>query len=106
MPANGQNRLWKRFSWWIEWDIFMMEKEREPVSLEEYVTWSQARQTEALWIVVKNLKGKFPRCGGVIFWMGHDCFPCTSNTSIIDFWGRPKPAALALKGVFRNSVKL
>ena len=106
MPANAHNRLWKRFSWWIEWDIFKTEKGREPESLDEYVAWSQARQSNALWIVAKILKGKFPRCGGVIFWMGHDCFPCTSNTSVIDFWGRPKPAALALKGIFRNQVKL
>jgi len=66
------------------------------------VTWSQARQAEALRIVASSLKEKFPRCGGLIFWMGHDCFPCTSNTSVIDFWGRPKPAALALTDIFRK----
>jgi len=102
MPANGHNLLWKRFSWWIEWDIFTQEKEREPETLDEYVAWSQARQAEALRIVASSLKEKFPRCGGVIFWMGHDCFPCTSNTSVIDFWGRPKPAALALTDVFHK----
>ncbi len=105
MPANGQNPLWKRFSWWIEWDIFIQEKGREPETLDEYVAWSQARQAEALRIVASSLKEKFPRCGGVLFWMGHDCFPTTSNTSVIDFWGRPKPAALALADVFCKESK-
>ena len=38
MPANGHNLLWKRFSWWIEWNIFTQEKGRDPETLEEYVT--------------------------------------------------------------------
>ena len=100
MPANEHNPLWNRFSWWIEWDTFVLENGHEPKTLDEYVGWSENRQAEALKIVANQLKQKFPRCGGVIFWMGHDCFPCTSNTSIIDFWGRSKPAALALKEVF------
>jgi len=33
--------------------------------------------------------------------MGHDCFPCPNNTAILDFDGRPKPAALALGEIFR-----
>ena len=64
--------------------------------------WSQERQAQALTIVASNLKNKFPRCGGVIFWMGHDCFPCTANTSVIDFEGRYKPAALALAKIFKG----
>jgi len=47
-------------------------------------------------------KQRFPRCGGVIIWMGHDAFPCMANTAIVDFWGRPKPAALAIGEVFRE----
>jgi beta-mannosidase len=100
MPADESNPLWKRFSWWIEWEVFIQENEREPKSLGEYVAWSQARQAEALQIVASHLKERFPRVGGVIFWMGHDCFPCTSNTSVIDFLGCPKPAALGLEEVF------
>jgi beta-mannosidase len=37
-------------------------------------------------------------------WMGHDCFPCPSNTSVIDFAGKPKPAWEALKEVFNSDV--
>ncbi|NQT18394.1 MAG: hypothetical protein HQ592_01725 [Planctomycetes bacterium] len=39
--------------------------------------------------------GRFPAIGGILLWMGHDCFPCASNTAIIDFEGNPKPAAIA-----------
>jgi beta-mannosidase len=100
MPATIDNPLWWRTSWWIEWPEFLGEMGREPADLEEFVAWSQARQTWALTTVAETLKSKFPRCGGVIFWMGHDSFPCTTNTSVIDFDGQPKPAALALQAIF------
>jgi hypothetical protein len=32
--------------------------------------------------------------------MGHDPFPCPSNTAVLDFYGRPKPAAEALRRIF------
>ena len=102
MPATADNPLWHRSLWWVEWPDFVRELGREPGSLEEFVAWSQARQAEALAFVVKTLRDKFPRCGGAILWMGHDSFPCTANTAIIDFDGRFKPAALALKKVFRG----
>lgn len=105
MPANHTNPLWRRpppSVWWIEWDRFFAEVGREPESLEEYVAWSQDRQTGALSIAVGRCKERFPACGGVILWMGHDCFPCAANTSIVDFDGNPKPAALALKEIWRR----
>jgi beta-mannosidase len=100
LPGTYANPLWRRTLWWIEWPEFCAEEGREPASLEEFVDWSQARQARALEIVASSLKDKFPRCGGVIFWMGHDSFPCTANTSIIDFEGRLKPAGLAVQKVF------
>ena len=102
MPANANNPLWRRTAWWIEWNEFVQEKGREPANLEEFVSWSQTRQADALVVVARSLKSKFPRCGGVIFWMGHDSFPCTANTSVIDFDGNPKPAAIALRAIFRD----
>jgi beta-mannosidase len=105
MPPNATNPLWRRTSpWWIEWDQFIAEKGYVPKDLEEYVNWSQKRQEEALCIAVKSCKEKFPRCGGILIWMGHDCFPGTTNTSIIDFEGNPKPAALALKDIWRSKT--
>ena len=57
---------------------------------------SEYSHARALSIAVRACKDRFPRCGGVMLWMGHDCFPCTANTSIVDFNGEPKPAALAV----------
>lgn len=103
MPCTPANPLWRRTSvWWIESAQFVAELGHEPESLEEYVEWQQARQTQALSIAAKTCKERFPACGGFIIWMGHDCFPCTANTAIIDFEGNPKPAALALREIFRN----
>ena len=99
-PGTHANPLWNRQPWWIEWPEFVKEKGREPESLEEFVAWSQKRQSDALTLAVSAAKKRFPACGGIIIWMGHDCFPCTSNTAIVDFDGDPKPAALALKALF------
>lgn len=102
-PGTADNPLWNRHtSWWVEWHVFVNEIGREPEDLEEYVDWSQARQAKALSIAAKACKGRFPRCGGILLWTGHDCFPCEANTSIIDFDGNPKPAALALRKIWRG----
>jgi beta-mannosidase len=101
-PASKENPLWRRSIWWVEWDKFMAEIGRAPESLEEYVEWSQNRQAEALKIAVAACKKRFPRCGGILIWMGHDSFPCTANTSIVDFHGDPKPAAMAIAEIFRT----
>ncbi len=104
-PATSDNPLWRRFTWWLEWSDFTREKGCEPASLEEYVAWSQARQAAALVMAVRACKARFPGIGGIILWMGHDCFPCQANTSIVDFEGRPKPAALALAEVWRTPAE-
>lgn len=60
------------------------------------------RDEEALAFAVRATKGKFPRCGGFLVWMGHDAFPCLANTSLVDFARQLKPAAHALAEVFRS----
>jgi beta-mannosidase len=102
LPGTAANPLWRRQSWWIEWPAFVEELGREPATLEEYVAWSQERQRRALGIAARSAKGRFPRCGGFLLWMGHDSFPCTANTSIIDFWGERKPAAGEIGAIFRG----
>jgi beta-mannosidase len=99
-PCSNDNDLWRRQSWWTESEQFTTEMGHEPNDLEEYVKWGQARQTQALMIASENCLKRFPSCGGIIFWMGHDSFPCTANTSLIDFDGEPKPALLALSQLF------
>ncbi|GHO84762.1 glycosyl hydrolase 2 galactose-binding domain-containing protein [Dictyobacter formicarum] len=106
MPANWDNALWRRTGWWIEWPRFLEEHDREPYDLDEYVQWSQQRQAEALSIVARACKSRFPRCGGLLIWMGHDAFPCTANTSLFDFHGEPKLAARALREIFHADAPL
>jgi beta-mannosidase len=103
VPGTYDNPLWRRTLWWIEWPEFVREEGREPADLDEFVAWSQARQAHALEIVARSLKSKFPRCGGVIFWMGHDSYPVTANTAVIDFDGQLKPAAHAIAKVFKEA---
>jgi beta-mannosidase len=106
LPVHPSNPLYcLTLCWWTENQQFEAEKGHAPRTLEEYVSWSQARQAEALVIAVRSCKARFPRCGGVILWCGHDCFPCAVNTSIVDFEGVPKPAALALASVYKEPVK-
>ena len=101
-PGDMANPLWHVAWWWIEWQDYIDEMGREPETLEAYIAWGQQRQARALRVAASACKGRFPKCGGFIVWMGHDSFPCTANTSVIDFEGNPKPAAYALADVFRK----
>lgn len=103
VPGTHANPLWNRQPWWIEWPKFALEKGRDPASLDEFVAWSQQRQSDALALAIAKIKSRFPPCGGAILWMGHDCMPCTTNASILDFDGNPKPAALVLKRILMES---
>lgn len=104
LPITRTNPAWGRpFGWWMEDHAFREEMGREPASPSEYIHWSQHRQAEALSIAVSACKQRFPRCGGVLLWCGHDCWPCSTNTSIIDYHLTPKPAALALQRIWRGS---
>ena len=65
------------------------------------MAWSQANQAAMISGEMKACKDRFPRCGGVLMWSGHDTFPLTINSSLIDFDGHLKPAALAVAAVWR-----
>ncbi len=103
-PVDRTNPLWRYpVDWWLEIDTYRaLHDGQDPKDLNEYVTWSQTRQAEALEYAVRACKQRFPKCGGILLWMGHDCFPCTANTSILDFYGNPKPAALAVSRVWKS----
>jgi len=108
LPANLDNPIWRNVNWWIDWDDYLKSNDGNPeMTLESYVNWSQTRQKQGLSIAVKSMKDKFPKCGGFLLWMGHDCFPCMVNTSIIDFEGNLKPAAVELSKIWKdnNSIK-
>ncbi|GCE09397.1 glycosyl hydrolase 2 galactose-binding domain-containing protein [Dictyobacter aurantiacus] len=102
LPVDWDNPLWRRTSWWIEHPQFVEEYGRDPETIEEYVSWSQQRQAKALVIAARACKGRFPRCGGFLVWMGHDAFPCAANTSILDYAGAMKPAAHELSTIFHT----
>ncbi len=102
MPANIENPLWRRNPWWIQWNDFIKTHGREPSGIEEFVEWSQSIQAEAIERAINSCKSRFPKCGGVILWMGHDCFPCTANTAIIEFDGKLKKAARRVAELFRS----
>ncbi len=101
-PCDNSNDLWRRQSWWTEAEEFENENGKKPENLLEYVEWGQKRQKEALLIAAECCVKRFPECGGIIFWMGHDSFPCTANTSLIDFEGNPKPAMIALSELWKK----
>lgn len=102
LPADRSNPFWMHTGgWWVQWEDYLREG-GDPESLDAYVAWSQARQAEALAYAAAATKRRFPGVGGFMLWMGHDCYPCPANTAIIDYLGRPKPAALALAEVFRE----
>ena len=103
MPATVDNPYWNRPTcWWVDWAALTTEHGREPKDLVEYVTWSEQRQSDCLCLGVKACKDRFPRCGGVLLWCGHDTYPTPSNTSILDYEGNPKPAAIALLRIWRT----
>ena len=102
-PPQGQ--YWQHTaSWWIQWDLCRstMDAITEPqAGVAAYIKETQAHQAEAYGIAAKLCKERFPKCGGIIIWMGHDCFPCPANNSVIDFLRTPKPAFYALQEVFQ-----
>ena len=104
LPASIDNPVWRNVNWWVEWDEYLSDHNGQATNnLQEYVEWSQKRQSEGLCIALKSCKNRFPRCGGFIIWMGHDSFPCMVNTSILDFEGNPKPVAKELSKILSNA---
>jgi beta-mannosidase len=103
-PPNRHNPYWVHSAlWWIQDDRFKDELKDLPPeqALPKLIELSQKLQADMLSTAAKLIKSSFPKCGGMVLWMGHDCFPCPSNTSIVDFLGRPKPAFHALAEVWK-----
>ncbi|HEV7298440.1 MAG TPA: glycoside hydrolase family 2 TIM barrel-domain containing protein [Tepidisphaeraceae bacterium] len=106
-PPTRDNPLWNHVSaWWVQPDAFRLTTDglAPAEALRRHVQLSQRLQADALGVAARAVKGRFPRTGAFIVWMGHDCFPCPSNTSIIDFDGNPKPAYHALREAFRGDL--
>ncbi len=104
--ATLANPYWQRVSFWFDLDEFLTEQGEFPWEIEDYVSWSQGRQADKLGYAIEAVKSRFPGCGGMILWMGHDAFPCPINTSILDFMGRPKPVCEVIEKNLRNDSKV
>lgn len=99
VPAEGE--YWRHTAaWWTQW-ARVKDRVAEG-NVEAYVELTQREQAEAYATAAASCKERFPRCGGFLVWMGHDCFPCPANNSIIDFDRNPKPAYHALEKVFQG----
>ncbi len=103
-PWPPTHALWQHSSgWWTQWDRFApaFANLSPDAALARYIELTQREQADDLALAARYTKARFPRCGGFLVWMGHDCFPCLANTSIVDCEHRLKPAAHALAAVFR-----
>jgi beta-mannosidase len=104
-PPTVDNSYWTRLTvWWLDWQKLVGIHGREPANLAEYVAWSQANQALMMSREMQACKDRFPRCGGVLMWSGHDTFPLTINTSLIDFDGNLKPVATAVARVWHAAT--
>ncbi len=102
-PPQHTNPYWDSLTtWWLDWDRLVAWHGREPADLAEYVAWSQAKQALMLGMDCAAAKRRFPRCGGWLLWSGHDTFPLCINSSLIDFDGGYKPAALEMKRIWHG----
>lgn len=100
--ASVENPYWQRVIFWFELGQFLESWGERPWGIQDYVEWSQTRQGDKLAFAIQTYKARFPACGGMILWMGHDAFPCPVNTSLLDFLGRPKPACAKITEALRN----
>jgi beta-mannosidase len=89
-------------AWWTQRDRYEEALKNLPPeeALARYAEETRQFQAQAYAIAAAACKKRFPACGGFLIWMGHDCFPCPANNSVIDFDRKPKPAYHALKKVF------
>jgi beta-mannosidase len=105
LPVNPDNIYWRRFFWWVDEDAYAAENGSKPGNIGEYVAWSQKHQAKALSLALTACLKRFPAVGGMIIWMGHDSFPCLANTSILDFYGRMKPAAREIQAILHPDLR-
>lgn len=84
--------------WWLT--RFDAADAAQPI--DEWVAESADRQADLLARAARATLARFPRCAGFVVWLGHDSFPCAVSLALLDWWGRPKPAALTLGELFAS----
>jgi beta-mannosidase len=87
-------------SWWTQERLYRAVVQDGIDTAARYVAVTQDAQAQAYAIAAKACKSRFPQCGGFVVWMGHDCFPCPANNSLIDYLCTPKAAYKSLQAIF------
>jgi len=108
-PYSMDNMFWRREYWYNHFNMYerYSGKKLSDTSLEDFVEWSQDFQAKILGIEISACKRRFPHCGGVIIWMGHDACPSVLNTSVINYDGTPKKAVKTITELFhKDSVDI
>lgn len=108
-PPTKDNPLWSHTSlFWLPKGRFdkQLKGLKGDAALKKLIAITEEWQTKILTLAASRCKSRFPECAGFIIWMGHDCFPCPINTSLIDVEGRPKPAYHAVKKIFRQKTPI
>lgn len=80
-------------SWWLD---------GSEEATARWIGQSQQRQQRLLVEALRSVLRRRESCGGIVFWLGHDSFPCAVSLSLLDFWGRPKPAAVAISHILNE----
>lgn len=95
-PPRPDNPFWLHpAAAWIPWDD--VTREFGPVADDErelpfIVKASRYIQAESYRYAIEAARRRMPQCSGFIVWMGHDAAFCTSNNSLLEQPGWPKPA--------------
>ncbi|NMA42401.1 MAG: hypothetical protein GX946_03365 [Oligosphaeraceae bacterium] len=90
LQRGNRGPLWK-----MQLDV--AEKLIGPVdSFETFIRNGQVAHIELMRCEYEYYRANRPDCGGTMVWMFNDCWP-TGNWSIINYYGRPKPAYYAAK---------
>ncbi|HEX2999866.1 MAG TPA: glycoside hydrolase family 2 TIM barrel-domain containing protein [Armatimonadota bacterium] len=103
-PANRENPHWLHHGkWWIPDavpQVFGHFDLEQPAEQHRFLESSQALQADCYRHAALAARARAGQCAGFLAWMGHDCFFCTANNSVIDVDGLPKRAYYALREVF------
>jgi beta-mannosidase len=70
-----------------------------PVTLEDYVDFTQWTQAKGLKFGIEHFRRRKPHCSGALIWQFNDCWPCVS-WSLVDYDGVEKASYHAVARAF------
>lgn len=104
-PADDTNQLWLHHgSWWIGWElltrVFGPWDKEDSGQLRQQIDCSRFLQAEGLRYVLEACRRRAFSCSLATIWMGHDCYWCTANNSVIEYNTALKPAYSAVQRAY------